>query len=189
MPGPLYWVGGQWVVNPSDGLVPLNAPPHMALRAPSGQIVEVDGGAAPTLVAFREIMRGPQGNQGPPGTGTAAIISDRIAAQPLSGHRVVRTLPNGTVSYADRSVPGHADSVLGLTIGAAAAGARVDVMSSGFITESSWTWIPNQPLWLGSTGYLTQARPVSGSMLAVGFAETATTIFIRIGQPIELISG
>lgn len=102
------------------------------------------------------------------------------AAEPLGGHRVA------TVGglYADSSNPAHAYAVAGITLQAVSTGATVDAQYIGELTESSWNWTPDEPVFLGSAGMLTQAAPDVGFILQIGIPTTSTTLLIDIQQPL-----
>lgn len=102
----------------------------------------------------------------------------------ISGHRVMRCTSSGKVSYADSGTPSHAHSVIGISTNAAADNETVNVQFSGEVTEPSWNWTPNLPVFNGANGYLTQTPPTTGYSLIVGFALTSTKIVVGIKQPI-----
>ena len=70
------------------------------------------------------------------------------------------------------------DSIAGVTTGAASEDATVTIMANGEMTEGSWSWSPG-PVWLGTSGTLTQTPPSSGSVVRVGTALGATTLFVE----------
>lgn len=104
----------------------------------------------------------------------------------LGGNRVVR-LDAGDVVYADNTVAADANRVLGITTGAVSLGAPARIQVSGLMTEVSWSWTPDAPIFLSTTGLLTQAPPTSGFSLIVGFATSATQMFIGPKTPIALV--
>lgn len=57
---------------------------------------------------------------------------------------------------------------------------------AGDVTEPSWSWTPEAPVFLGSNGQLTQAPPDDSAAftLCVGFAATTTTLVLRFEAPI-----
>jgi hypothetical protein len=111
-------------------------------------------------------------------------VVTRVAGTALGGHLIVRSA-GGLAMYADAGTEAHGDDVLGLTLGAVAAGAPVEILTGGPITEPSWAWTPGQPVMLGSDGVLVQSSIGDPAFdLVVGFAETPTTVFINIGTPI-----
>lgn len=145
-----------------------------------------------TLVVNRNVVEtiklpGLQGVAGPPGAtgpqGPAGGSSFALTAgATLSGHRIVTTDASGNAIYADHSTLAHANAVIGLTLGAASVNASVQVQSAGEVTEPSWTFTPRQTLWLGTNGLIATTAPTTGFSLVIGYAMTATTIFMSIGE-------
>lgn len=129
-------------------------------------------------------VQGPQGIQGP----SSAVVSYNASAD-LSGHRVVRLDDGQLVSYASSTNAADANFVVGMTLGAATAGSLVQILMSGEITEPSWNWAPNLPIYLGATGLMTQVPPDASKdafSLVVGFPISPTKAFISIREPIIL---
>jgi hypothetical protein len=122
--------------------------------------------------------------QGPPGPNTTLVSG--IASIALSGHRLVTVNGSGELIYADNTTASHATKVLGLTLGAASIGAATNVKTYGEVTEPSWTWTMDSPIYLGANGVLTQTAPATGFILIVGFPLSATTIFLDTQGPIIL---
>lgn len=124
---------------------------------------------------------GPQGVPGPPGSDVVA----GTAAEALGGHRMVRGARDA-LTYATNTDASHADDIQGLTLGAAAAGAGVLLQRAGDVTEPSWSWTPETPVFLGPDGQLTQTPPDDSAAftLCVGFAATPTTLVLRFEAPI-----
>lgn len=93
------------------------------------------------------------------------------------------------VVYADATQPTHMGKLMGLTLNAASPGGTVEIRSDGEVTEPSWTWTPDQPVYLGTNGLLTQTVPNAGTayfLQKVGFAVAATRLFLTIDPPITL---
>lgn len=131
----------------------------------------------------RTLKRIQRGDPGLPGASSQVISYPAGAA--LGGHRAV-VIESGTAVYADKDTPLHRASVIGITQGAASMGVQVAIQTYGELTEPSWTWTPKQPIFLAANGLLTQTVPTSGFQLILGFAISATTIFIDIKQAIIL---
>lgn len=129
------------------------------------------------------------GEQGPPGApgavGNTNIV--RMAGVALGGQRLVTTDAAGNAIYADNQVAAHANRVLGLTEGAASLGAPVSIRTGGEYDEPSWNWVPDTVLFLGTNGLLSATAPVNGFSLPIGYAITATKIFIAVKQPVVLV--
>ncbi len=139
-----------------------------------------------TVDVITIIEVGPQGPPGLPGesveTGATITCSTDIA---LSGHRFV-VLDDDKAVYADCTTADHAHRVLGMTTGASNAGS-VSVQTNGEHEEPTWNWTLGQPVFLSTTGFMTQTAPISGFALIVGFPVSATKLFIKIHQPIVMI--
>lgn len=143
---------------------------------------------------------GPQGEQGVPGSpgpagpaGPAGASGDVAfiypAAASVSGHRVVTLDEQGEVIYASAGTEAHANRIIGMTTNAAATGDALNVKKFGEVTEPSWNWDVQLPVYLGTDGLLTQTPPVAPTAkfsVVVGFPISATTLFVNIGLPITL---
>jgi hypothetical protein len=140
------------------------------------------------LVDRQVIFGGEQGPSGPPGppgpTGGDALQYQ--AGEALGGHRMVVLDDTGKAIYADNTVLSHANKVLGMTTGAASMGYTAMIQTGGEMTEPSWSWVLDTPIWLSSSGMLTQVAPVTGFSLIVAFPITATKVFINLHEPIFL---
>ena len=147
----------------------------------SNVIIESTDG--PTTV-IESIEVGPPG---PPGSSSASSDLSIVAAVALGGHRIVVSDENGKAAYADHTVLAHANKVLGMTTGAIAQNGSVAIRTEGEITEGSWAWTLDVPVWLAANGLLSQESPLTGFSLIVGFPITATKLFIDIREPIFLI--
>lgn len=135
---------------------------------------------ARTVAATAPGVQGPRGAEG----GTSA---PRIAAQALGGHRLVRSIDAERVDYVSSDNPAHGDDTLGLTLGAAAAGAPIEVQAAGPVTFNGWAWTPGEPVFAGRDGLVTQVAPDpdAGDQFCqpIGHAETATTLLLRLQGP------
>lgn len=124
------------------------------------------------------------GSQGPQGIQGESLTSvTYIAGEPLGGNRVVSVNALGTLVYPDLS---SYTNILGITISSANLGATVEVQIVGTMTEPSWNWVPDYPIYAGTNGLLTQTPPESGLLYVVGYAITPNKIFIDKQQPILL---
>lgn len=112
---------------------------------------------------------------GPPGiAGEAQAIT---AQEALGGHRVVTA--NGF-----HCTPANAHQAIGISSNAALIGFQAVFVSSGPMTEGSWSWTPNQPIFIGAVGVLTQIPPSTGIIRRVAWAITATLINVDFLPPI-----
>lgn len=136
-------------------------------------------GAAPAVNRIY-VQTGPAG---PSGTTSVTFWAD----QPLGGHRLVAADGAGGLRYADCARYEDMLSLLGMTLHAAAAGDVIAVQRYGIIEESTWSWTPDLPVYLGHDGVPTQTLP-SDALFSqlVGFPTTPTRLFIGPRDPINL---
>lgn len=139
-------------------------------------------GTTTAVVRRDRVVVAKVGVPGPPGPAGNALMTG-IAGEPLGGHRMVTTNASGQIIYASNTAAAHAGRVVGITTGAAAQGATVTIQPIGSITESAWAWVPESVLFLGANGQLSATPPASGFVQIIGYAQTATTIYLQLYQP------
>jgi hypothetical protein len=107
------------------------------------------------------------------------------ATTALSIHKMV-ALIGGSLVLADQTNLAHADAIAGLTLNAAAVGQKPQLARAGLIEDSSWSWTPGQPIFLGTNGNLTQdgSTITSGFLMQVGWVPEPTKIYLEIEEPI-----
>lgn len=127
---------------------------------------------------------GIRGLQGEPGANGDKVIVNRITPVATGGHRIVYGASNNSVLLASSEDLVNSDNILGMTINATGIGETAQVQTYGPITEPGWNWTPGEPLFLTTNGQMTHDTPVSGVQIQLGFAESATTVFIDIDTPI-----
>jgi len=127
-------------------------------------------------------QRGVAGVDGLPG----GVVIQCTAGEALGGHRGVVLNAVAEAVYASNAVPAHLHKVLGLTTGAAILGATATVQTGGEMVEPTWAWTLDAPIFLGTSGLLTQVEPTTGFSLVVAFPVTATKIFIKLREPLAL---
>lgn len=105
-----------------------------------------------------------------------ALYSQAFEAETsLEGFRVV-ALVNDLLVYADHQQVNLAYKTVGLLMAATAAGAMAAPLQEGVVTNSAWSWVEGQPIYLGSAGRLTQTPPLEGFLLPLGSALTSSSI-------------
>lgn len=127
------------------------------------------------------------GSPGPPGApGAPGGEVTRLAAQILSGHRVVVPLDDGSVAYADATNIAHVNRPVWMTTGSWSAGWAAALVTAGPITEGSWAWSPGL-VYLGANGSLTQSIPADAAFIRV-VAEviSSTSIMFNPRPPIAI---
>lgn len=119
----------------------------------------------------------------------ATTVRQLTAAYPIGGHRVVSVDTSGNAVYADATDVSTVSRILGVTQSSSAAAAPVFAYSICNITEPSWNWDVNKPVFLREEGLLTQSDPSSLGLkfsIVVGIPTSPTSIIISIGQPVVL---
>ena len=130
---------------------------------------------------------GPQGDSGPAGPSPSS--AEFIAAIPLDGHRMVTMNGSSQLIYADHTELSHAGRIMGLTMESSAAAASITISSSGLVTNPGWSWDLAKPaIFLATAGQISQTPPSSGFACVIGYAVSATQLFVRIQQPTILIN-
>ena len=118
---------------------------------------------------------------------SSSALPEYEAGENLSGHRVVMSDAYGVIWYASNASVDDANCILGITTGAISVGTTGPVKSHGDMTEPTWAWVAKKPLYLGESGFMVQTPPVSAFIIKVGYAVSATRIFIDIDSPIERV--
>lgn len=115
--------------------------------------------------------------------GAGGAVKKYIASEALSALRVVR-FDTGNENHVLLARPPEPEALvpIGVTAQAAAEGDEVIVvLDGGELTDSSWAWIPGQPVLLAELGALTQVEsPSVGYALVIGVATASDTIVVRI---------
>lgn len=128
---------------------------------------------------------GPRGLAGASGAGTTASVY--LAGSAIGGLRVVLLASDQRVIYADQTIVEHARRVLGVSLNAAIENDEVTICTGGEVTDPSWNWDTDLPVYLGINGLLTQVAPAIGFSLVIGIALSSTYIFVNIREPIILV--
>lgn len=138
----------------------------------------------PEEIIITEVVQGPPGPPGPidPSGGSALSVT---AGQDIGGRRLVLLNAQGDAIYADARQLSHAEVVVGLTVFAAVQGQSIDIVRAGIVEEPSWSWVADQPVYLGLDGVPTQTLPPGALFgLVVGFPIAPTRLFMSIKPPI-----
>jgi hypothetical protein len=141
----------------------------------------LDVAAGGEAIEVEETLEGPIGPPGPPGPAGGASVT-KTAAEAVSGHRAVKAVGD-QVAYASADVAGDAELVLGVTVGAAIAGAPATVQTVGEMVEGSWAWTVG-PVFLGLNGLLTQTPPAAAFVRQIGVAVASDRLLIDLRPPI-----
>ena len=119
---------------------------------------------------------GPQGPKGDAGTPNITLT----AGADISGHTPVYCI-DGVVFPVSYDQIGHINRCIGITTGAALTGQDIIINPGGELTGYSGL-TPNEPVYVGLNGVLTQTPPATGFIQQVGIALTTTSLNVQI-QP------
>ena len=127
--------------------------------------------------------------QGP--AGPAAEQRAYPASAALLSYRMVVLEQSGLV-YAQNGDLDHIGRVVGIIERAPLQGELIVPVNRVAVTNSGWSWTPQDRLFLGADGELTPVPPTAPAaafLLPVGRAIGPTSIFVEIGLAIELQRG
>ena len=147
----------------------------------TNRILKIGDGVS--LWADLDALEGPAGPAGP--AGVSSLVLE--ASGTIGGHRAVIVNSLGQAEYADSTDMSHVGLVAGVTTNAAITGGDLTVADNIAVTEQSWNWTPNAPIFLSTLGQITQTPPTVGFSQILGVALTATSAFIRLREPIIVI--
>lgn len=119
--------------------------------------------------------------------GEAGAIADfYVAGETLSALRVVRFDPvSGKVFYASSSSLNDMFKIVGVTATAANFNENVKVITAGYLTDQSWNWSLDKPIFFGANGQLTQT-PGSEFIQAIAMPMKSDRILVSIESPIRI---
>jgi len=107
----------------------------------------------------------------------------------LPGYSVLYESSPGVAAIADNSALSTSTTVIGLAGGNTLGGYPVTLIGVGeTATNGAWNWIPNLPVFLGTSGALTQTLPTT-NVVQVGVAINATSVLVNPQQVVLLGSG
>lgn len=135
--------------------------------------------ATPSGIPDAPMTEGPYGRQGGAWVDVARPIA-LVAATSLSGHRAIAVDADGLAIYADSSDE-TALAVAGISTQAAAAGDQIILTNQGPLDWPPGALIVGDPVFLGSSGVLTQAVPTTGWVRQIAQAVDIDRIVISIG--------
>ena len=121
----------------------------------------------------------------------AASVSTSVdgagfAGVDLAAAVIVVVAADGTLRPASSSDPNQFGRVAGFTLLAVLQGGQTSISRRDSITDSAWTLVPGEPVFVGEIGGVTQVEPTVGFIQVAGLAVSATTIVADFGAPILL---
>lgn len=106
--------------------------------------------------------------------------------QAIGSYRAVIAVGENSCDYANSSDVLHFDRLLGLTTHAAAQNTTINILRQGEISDTSWSFIANKPVFVADNGLITQTPVTAGFNQQIGVALTPTKLLIKLYQPILL---
>lgn len=121
-----------------------------------------------------------QANTG--GAGASESLNVVFTNNNATQYKLVALNANGETILASALEISQVDKILGVLDDVS------ETVTFGGITNPSWSWTPEQSLYLGSNGAIVTTSTIDGAAfsLKVGYAISATKAFIKIGTPIVL---
>jgi hypothetical protein len=144
--------------------------------------------------------KGPKGEKGDRGHGgmthileasggststSGSVVEKKTLAQTISALKLVKILANGKVDLADSVLYGDAQ-VYGMTLQAGVIDTQVDVLTFGPASDTSFSFIINEPLFLTNNGNFSQVPPSNGHLSKIGYALENGKIFLDVDYIIKL---
>jgi hypothetical protein len=112
------------------------------------------------------------------------VLSLTSGAQPVSAFTVAANV-SGTAVTASSGNPAMLGKVVGLFLQSVQANSPVEIQFSGLVTYNGWNFTPG-PVFLSSTGVLTQSVPGAGFLQTMGVAQTPTSVLLSVQPPITI---
>ena len=116
------------------------------------------------------------------GGGTSESLNVVFSNNNASSYRMVALNANGETILASALQSTQVDKILGVLNNSG------QTVTFGAITNPTWTWTPEQSLYLGDNGNIVTTSTIDGATfsLKIGYAISSTKAFIKIGTPVVL---
>ena len=116
------------------------------------------------------------------GGGTSESLNVVFTNNNASSYRMVALNANGETILASALQSTQVDKILGVLNNSG------QTVTFGAITNPTWTWTPEQSLYLGDNGNIVTTSTIDGATfsLKIGYAISSTKAFIKIGTPVVL---
>ena len=121
-------------------------------------------------------------NQANTGAGASESLNVVFTNNSAGAYKIVALNANAETIVASSLDIGIIDKILGVLANTG------QTVTFGSITNPSWTWTPEQSLYLGSSGNIVTTSTIDGAAfsLKIGYAISSTKAFIKIGTPVVL---
>ena len=116
------------------------------------------------------------------GGGASEALNLTFTNDNAVAYKMVALNANGETVLASSLQLTQVDKILGILNNSG------QTITFGSVTNPSWTWTPDQSLYLGGNGSIVTTSTVDGASfsLKIGYAITPTKAFIKIGTPVVL---
>lgn len=122
------------------------------------------------------------GTSGPGGDNPENTSVNMIAGENISPFRVVYIqTASGKVFHADNANMSERDKIIGINSAATAINDLASIYITGTVTNPAWTFDPG-PVYVGSSGVMTQIEPTNGYVVKMGIALSSTKVLIDVDK-------
>lgn len=109
----------------------------------------------------------------------------KVAAETISALKVVRSINTTDIALADPATY-PSSKAIAISIQSGSVGDELEIVVGGEILDPSFSFLLNEPIFLGPNGTILQNPPVSGQVLNIGHGLGPGGIFLDIKEQIEL---
>lgn len=109
------------------------------------------------------------------------------AAELISALQVIALNSSSQARLGDPTGTFEDAKAVGIALSAGNIGAEIEVQTFGVLNDPFFNFPVNAPLFLSSGGAVTDVAPVSGFGVQIGHSLGLGSIFINVGEPIQLI--
>lgn len=120
---------------------------------------------------------GPMGEKGNDSNQSEFIVGNPLG---IGGHRIVYLDISQKLQYATSFDLKTVNKIIGMSLNASSFGAVCRVQSNGLITDNSFSFKIDYPIYLADNGLITQIYPIGGCCKVLGYPITSTSFNLNI---------
>ena len=118
---------------------------------------------------------------------TDSVIVEKVAGSTIGSHKIVKLGSDGLLYYASCDNLSDVDKIVGLSLNSANYGEAVKVLVFGRISDTSFNFDTEKPIFLGINGQIVQETPQSALFIQrIGKVLRSEEIIIDLDEPIIL---
>jgi hypothetical protein len=121
----------------------------------------------------------------PPSAGNSLTVGPYPAASTVNALRCVQLL-SGQLAVCDGADPASFGRMVGLAVVSAGPGDLLAPVRSGLVSDSSWNWQLDLPVYVGAGGLLTQDLAGLAYIQIAGYPQSATSVYMDVEDAIRL---